>query len=135
MCVEWPTVRLAGPRLSPRLSLGAVSFARSPMSPTWLTDLSRILGHTLGSDETPSTFIPPATNQRAGGSGSRAAPGAFPFGGGAADDSDDEMDHSNDEPAIRNLTFWQDGFSIEDGDLMSYDDPANQEILRAIDSG
>jgi len=41
------------------------------------------------------------------------------------------------EPEIvhRTLTFWREGFSIEDGPLMRYDDPANQDILRAIDSG
>jgi UBX domain-containing protein 1 len=38
-------------------------------------------------------------------------------------------------PVTRILTFWRDGFSIEDGPLMRYDDPANQEILKAIQSG
>ncbi|KAI8917979.1 hypothetical protein BC831DRAFT_516360 [Entophlyctis helioformis] len=35
----------------------------------------------------------------------------------------------------RHLTFWQDGFSIDDGPLREYEDPANQEFLRAIKSG
>ena len=35
----------------------------------------------------------------------------------------------------RTLTFWRDGFSVEDGPLMRYEDPANQEILQAIESG
>ena len=39
------------------------------------------------------------------------------------------------ESVTKTLTFWRDGFSIEDGPLMRYDDPANQEILRAIQSG
>lgn len=38
-----------------------------------------------------------------------------------------------DEVAVRHLTFWQDGFSIEDGDLMSYDE--NKEILAALNAG
>ncbi|KAJ7769357.1 hypothetical protein B0H16DRAFT_1452559 [Mycena metata] len=33
------------------------------------------------------------------------------------------------------LTFWRDGFSIEDGPLMRYDDPADAEVLRAINEG
>jgi UBX domain-containing protein 1 len=69
--------------------------------------------HTLGSDETPSTFIPD--------------PAARP-------DHEDEVD-AEQETAIRNLTFWSDGFSIEDGDLMRYDDPANADVLAAINSG
>nr|KAJ3422973.1 hypothetical protein HK105_005098 [Polyrhizophydium stewartii] len=35
----------------------------------------------------------------------------------------------------RQLTFWRDGFSIDDGPLLRYDDPANQEFLKAINSG
>ena len=56
-------------------------------------------------------------------------PGGFP-GGGQAQESDDE-----EETAIRTLTFWQDGFSIDDGDLLRYEDPNNAEILAAINSG
>ncbi|EJD00541.1 SEP-domain-containing protein, partial [Fomitiporia mediterranea MF3/22] len=33
------------------------------------------------------------------------------------------------------ITFWRNGFSIEDGPLLDYNDPANAEILRAIDQG
>ncbi|CAG8457586.1 10973_t:CDS:10 [Ambispora gerdemannii] len=40
-----------------------------------------------------------------------------------------------EEPVIRHLTFWRNGFSIEDGPLMSYDDPQNSEFLKAINSG
>ncbi|KAK9472831.1 SEP domain-containing protein [Dipodascopsis tothii] len=39
------------------------------------------------------------------------------------------------ETITRTLTFWRDGFSIDNGELMRYDEPANQEILRAINSG
>ncbi|CAI2189232.1 20019_t:CDS:10 [Funneliformis geosporum] len=38
-------------------------------------------------------------------------------------------------PVVRHLTFWRNGFSIEEGSLMSYDDPANEEFLKAINSG
>ncbi|KAJ3372361.1 hypothetical protein HDU91_003789 [Kappamyces sp. JEL0680] len=42
---------------------------------------------------------------------------------------------ANPEPISRLMTFWQDGFSIEDGPLLRYDDPANQEALQQIQSG
>ncbi|KAJ8325477.1 protein phosphatase regulator, variant 2 [Batrachochytrium dendrobatidis] len=35
----------------------------------------------------------------------------------------------------RHLTFWRNGFSIDDGPLREYDDPVNQEFLKAINSG
>ncbi|KAJ3096441.1 hypothetical protein HDU97_005900 [Phlyctochytrium planicorne] len=35
----------------------------------------------------------------------------------------------------RRLTFWKNGFSIEDGPLLSYTDPQNEQLLRAINSG
>ncbi|PIL32473.1 hypothetical protein GSI_05176 [Ganoderma sinense ZZ0214-1] len=65
-------------------------------------------GHTLGSDEVESTYVP---------------------------DPDAEVAQSEEETAIRHLTFWQDGFSVEDGELMRYDDPANEQILAEINSG
>jgi hypothetical protein len=37
--------------------------------------------------------------------------------------------------AVRHLTFWRNGFTIEDGPLLSYDDPQNQEFLQAIKTG
>lgn len=37
--------------------------------------------------------------------------------------------------AIRHLNFWQDGFSVEDGELMRYDDPENEQILAQINTG
>lgn len=72
------------------------------------------LAHTLGSDETPSTYIPDPT--------------AGQPGGGAGEEEEEE-----EEVAVRHLTFWQDGFSIEDGDLMSYDE--HRDLLAAIQSG
>jgi UBX domain-containing protein 1 len=35
----------------------------------------------------------------------------------------------------RTLTFWSDGFSIEDGPLHAYDAPGNRELLAAIHAG
>lgn len=42
---------------------------------------------------------------------------------------------SHGEPQERILHLWQDGFSIDDGELRRFDDPANQEDLRMIRSG
>lgn len=81
--------------------------------------------HTLGSDETPSTLIPDPTSAPS----RRPIPGSF-FGGAEAEEDEEEDDS---EPAVRNLTFWKDGFSIEDGDLLGYEE--HKEILSAIESG
>ena len=72
----------------------------------------------------------------------------FSIGGATVDDEKEDPVHPHDsgsgntnegiddeEPAVRHLTFWQDGFSVEDGPLHRYDDPANQTILEAINSG
>jgi len=40
-----------------------------------------------------------------------------------------------EETAIRHLTFWREGFSVEDGELRRYDDPAQAQILSEINSG
>ncbi|KAI1318115.1 hypothetical protein EDD11_007167 [Mortierella claussenii] len=39
------------------------------------------------------------------------------------------------ETVTRNLTFWRNGYSLDDGPLMSYTDPANREFLDAINKG
>ncbi|KAJ7112976.1 hypothetical protein C8R44DRAFT_710777 [Mycena epipterygia] len=63
-------------------------------------------GHTLGSDEVESAFIP-----------------------------DPHAPDAVNAPATRRLTFWRDGFTVEDGPLMRYDDPEHAEVLAAIHSG
>ena len=68
-------------------------------------------GNTLGSDEVPSTFIPDPN---------------------APQGNEEEAE---EEVAVRNITFWRDGFSVEDGPLMRYDDPANQNLLNEINTG
>jgi UBX domain-containing protein 1 len=42
---------------------------------------------------------------------------------------------TEDEAVSRLLTFWKDGFSVEDGPLLRYDDPQNQQHLNAIKAG
>ena len=42
---------------------------------------------------------------------------------------------SNAQPQERVLHVWQDGFSIDDGELRRFDDPANQTDLQLIRSG
>ncbi|KAL0146371.1 SEP-domain-containing protein [Mucor lusitanicus] len=71
-------------------------------------------GYRLGSEDEPSTLAQPAT------SASSAA------------ENDDEEDL---EPVTRHLTFWRNGFSVDDGPLYLFSDPANQEMLTAINSG
>ncbi len=57
--------------------------------------------------------------------------------GGAAPppDPEDLPEDWEDETVQRHLTLWKDGFSVEDGPLMRYDDPKNMETLRAIQEG
>ncbi|BEI82773.1 hypothetical protein CcaverHIS002_0306410 [Cutaneotrichosporon cavernicola] len=46
-----------------------------------------------------------------------------------------EAQEEEGETQTRTLTFWADGFSIEDGPLHAYDAPGNRELLRAIQAG
>ncbi|KAK7057951.1 SEP-domain-containing protein [Favolaschia claudopus] len=62
-------------------------------------------GHTLGGEGQASSFVP-----------------------GEAQEPEDEL-------VVRRLTFWRDGFTVEDGELMRYDDPANADVLAAIHAG
>jgi len=64
-------------------------------------------GYTLGSDEIESAYVP----------------------------DPNEPPNPAEETAIRHLTFWRDGFSVEDGDLRRYDDPAQAQILSEINAG
>lgn len=115
-----------------RSSLAEVSSShRSTARPNpSLTELST--GHTLGSDEQASTYIPDPTGRAPAGGLGGGVPGGFPGSGqGQYEEESDE----EEETAIRTLTFWQDGFSIDDGDLLGYEDPANAQTLAAINSG
>lgn len=68
-------------------------------------------GYRLGSEDEPSTIEQPAS------------PVAPPTA------------EEDNEPVTRHLTFWRDGFSVDDGPLYAYTDPANQQMLTAINSG
>ncbi|KAN0065743.1 protein phosphatase regulator [Thecaphora frezii] len=59
-------------------------------------------------------------------------PGSFGAGHGEDEDEDDD---DEGEVALRHLTFWQEGFSIEDGPLMRYDDPTHAPVLNSINAG
>lgn len=87
------------------------SFRAGPPQPEPdVPSTSRIFGgggHTLGSEDVESQFIPDPN----------APPSAEP------------------DLAIRRLTLWRDGFSVEDGPLFRYDDPATAGILNAIERG
>jgi UBX domain-containing protein 1 len=39
------------------------------------------------------------------------------------------------ETAYRTVTFWREGFSIDDGELRRYEVPENARLLEAINSG
>lgn len=41
----------------------------------------------------------------------------------------------DEAPAVRHLTLWSNGFSIEDGPLMHYDNPEHAELLDQLRSG
>ncbi|KAH0547892.1 hypothetical protein GP486_008367 [Trichoglossum hirsutum] len=64
-------------------------------------------GMTLGSDDTPSEAVPDP---------SAAIPRSA-------------------SPVRHTMTFWRNGFSVDDGPLMRYDDPANDRYLREIRLG
>ncbi|KAM0328607.1 hypothetical protein ACHAQA_005017 [Verticillium albo-atrum] len=49
--------------------------------------------------------------------------------------ADLEDDASNEEPQERALHLWRDGFSIDDGELHRFDDPANAADLAQIRAG
>ncbi|KAI0086885.1 hypothetical protein BDY19DRAFT_995331 [Irpex rosettiformis] len=66
-------------------------------------------GHRLGGDDVESEYIP--------------------------DPNAEQQDPDDLPTAIRRLTFWRDGFSIEDGELMRYDNPEHARILEEINTG
>ncbi|KAI8975472.1 hypothetical protein BDF20DRAFT_878877 [Mycotypha africana] len=84
----------------------AEEFEKSTKKPKYYTGT----GYRLGSEEEPSSVVQPAET--------------------SAGSLDEEP-----EPVTRYLTFWRNGFSVDDGPLFEYNDPANQEMLTAINSG
>ncbi|EGF99520.1 uncharacterized protein MELLADRAFT_73376 [Melampsora larici-populina 98AG31] len=90
--------------------------------------------YTLGSEEVPSRAIPDQS------SAPRSRTGAFPRalavpGSFERDFDEDVEEEDSAEEVEKHLTFWKDGFSIEDGPLLDYEDPKNKMILDAINSG
>ena len=69
-------------------------------------------GFKLGDDSTPSQFV--------------GQPGAGSSGGAGGETA---------EPRTFVLKMWQEGFSLDDGDLRRYDDPGNREFLANIMRG
>ncbi|KAK8843485.1 hypothetical protein IAR55_007144 [Kwoniella newhampshirensis] len=145
-------LRMAGRNSAPPPPAGQAARQVSSGTPS----VFRGTGHTLGSDEAPSSEVPAAGSQFAAGPGVAAVtPNMMDQllagmlggrGGGAAgarpsaaaqfeDDEEDEDDENEDSVQTRRLTFWRNGFSIEDGPLMAYDDPENQRLLAAIEGG
>ncbi|MBW0485698.1 hypothetical protein O181_025413 [Austropuccinia psidii MF-1] len=88
---------------------------------------------TLGSDQVPSQPVPAASQPRS--ARKTVFPTALSVPGHFGSDLDDEDNDEDDEEVEKHLTFWKDGFSIEDGPLLNYDDPKNKEILDAINRG
>jgi UBX domain-containing protein 1 len=85
-------------------------------------------GHTLGSDEVASQYIPDPD-----------APSKFFRGLGWAFNliglPHNEKASEEEATAVRHITFWREGFSVEGGELLRYDDPNSDQILRQINSG
>lgn len=126
------------------------SEAAKPKAKSWFSGG----GNTLGSEDTPSQAIPDPSERRShpasqgpGGLASRlgmlpqlrnlfggrpSSPGGTPLSPPAPEDLPEDWE---DESVTRHLTLWRDGFSVEDGPLMRYDDPKNAEILKAIQEG
>lgn len=81
----------------------------------------------------------PGGSAFSGAGRSLAATGPTPDAAAAAAlaDADQESDEADaeDEVAERNVTFWQDGFSIGDGPLWPYGDERSKIILDQIQSG
>ncbi|KAI8992603.1 hypothetical protein BDB01DRAFT_778999 [Pilobolus umbonatus] len=66
-------------------------------------------GYRLGSEDEPSALVQPTSPNTAA--------------------------VEEEETVTRHMTFWRNGFSVDDGPLYAYSDPANQEMLTAINSG
>lgn len=92
-------------------------------------------GNVLGSEDTPSDAAPPAAAPASAPSPAAAPSGAMEALMGMLRGSAQPPQDDDNEVQTRRLTFWRNGFSIEDGPLLSYDEPRNRETLEAIQSG
>ncbi|KAJ1814013.1 protein phosphatase regulator, partial [Coemansia sp. RSA 2598] len=97
--------------------MGSAEQRSEEKKPAYFTGRGRALGNP--GDPAPSA----AQAESARGSGK-----------GASNDADSESE-DEDEVAVRELTFWSNGFSIGDGPLYNIEDPANRQKLEAILQG
>lgn len=107
------TTRTDGPSL---YSNAARPEAESPGPSRASPGAFRGSGQTLGGEGTASRVIPDPDAPPAQSSSSRSRP-------------------QNEQIQERTLHLWQDGFSIDDGELRRFDDPANTDALRMIQQG
>lgn len=77
-----------------------------------------------------------ATSPSFSGSGYRlgTTPGGEISSSQASSSSSSQANASEEEKTVT-ITFYQDGFTIDDGELRRFDDPANQKFLEAINKG
>lgn len=87
------------------------------------------VGYKLGSDEEPSVQVTASGSQSEGSESS--VPVSIRKGTTIILNTFPNRFHQ----VTRQLTFWRNGFSIGDGPLLRYDDPANEFALNAINSG
>ena len=57
----------------------------------------------------------------------------MPGGLALGEDDGSEDEEGEGEVVTRLLTFWRDGFSIDDGELLKYDE--HKEVLEALHGG
>ncbi|KAJ3160698.1 hypothetical protein HDU86_000457 [Geranomyces michiganensis] len=77
----------------------------------------------------------PAAPKHFGGSGYRLGSEDEPATAGPSVPAVQAEPSRSNEPIERRLNFWRNGFTIDDGELRSYDAPESQEFLKAINSG
>ena len=80
-------------------------------------------GHTLGSDDVESSYIPDSTEDAEGSPWLHLVLSML------------VLTVITEETIIRHLTVWRNGIQVEDGELMRYDDPAHADVLEAINAG
>lgn len=51
------------------------------------------------------------------------------------DPTQPQADRTRPEKVTRSITFWKEGFNVDDGDLYRYDDPQNQDYLQQLKVG
>ena len=64
-----------------------------------------------------------------------SGPQAFTGGGQTLSGQSHEGAPAPQQPQTHTITFWQNGFSVDDGPLRTADDPANAAFLEAVNAG